>query len=813
MAEDLGVAVLRLEVDDSKFKGSINNAEGKAKSLADNFKNVGSTLTKFVSLPLAGIGAASVKFASDLSESINAVNVVFGESSKAMHDFAQNSAELVGLARSDFNEMATVIGSQLKQSGLSMDKVGDQTINLVKRAADLASVFNTDVTTATQALGSALRGETEPARRFGINISEAAIQAEALALGLIEAGQAMTEQQKIQARLSLIMKQSAQVAGDFANTSSGLANSTRILQAELKDMLAELGTKLLPIATKAVRFVRSLVDSFSQLSEETKKTIMIVAGIGAAIGPAILALSFLVKGFSIVSTAFKAVGTLMAGMWPWGILIAAVVGVTVLVIKNWDKVKEATMSLWHSLSTIFTNMWNALKDSTLGGLLLIVGYFQDKFERIGRFIIDFAVKLVDTMKTALNPANWFSGDMGEQFKKIWGEGISKAFTDEYESLGNDLVKKGNELVKSATDSYNTAIGEIKDLWGNTVEAVTDVAVDIGDTFKGIFGKDSPAITGLESMIDMLKKAAEESEKVGIPGGTPIITTGGASGGGIIQTTSPTQTGGETPGGAPLSGWGEIGEKISSLVSGGSDIFSGFIDGIKNAFNSLVGFVRDPIGSIGNMFNGVLDGILGSISPLISMVMQLSNVMALVNWWQTILQGIMDVLGPIINKMLQPLVNILTIVGQLIGQMLLPLLYPLAELIKVISDIFLWVYNTILVPIANGIIYVFNVIHNAFADFVNAILKMIDKIPFVDVDYRVQKVDLESGFVEEITPEALTDTGGGADGVGGGGTTIEQARPIDITINITDNEIAGSDGFRELAIIIRSELESLGVINA
>ena len=63
----------------------------------------------------------------------------------------------------------------------------------------------------------------------------------------METGAEMTEQQKVQARYSLLMKQTNQTAGDFANTSDQLANRQRILSARWDNARAQLGTALLPM--------------------------------------------------------------------------------------------------------------------------------------------------------------------------------------------------------------------------------------------------------------------------------------------------------------------------------------------------------------------------------------------------------------------------------------------------------------------------------------------------------------------------------------------------------------------------------------
>lgn len=328
---ELGNLVWRVKGDATDFDRQIGGATTRLQQFGQKARQVGANLTKFVTLPLAGLGIAGVKAASDLGESINAVNVVFRDAAGVVTEFGEDAAEAVGLSQTAFNELATVIGAQLKQSGLDIDDVADSTIELTTRAADLASVFNVEVSEATTALGAALRGESEPARRFGINISDAAVQAEALASGLVSSRSEITDSIKVQARYNLILRQSADVAGDFANTSDSLANQTRILKADLANTAAELGTALLPIVTDVVSAVRDAVGRFADLDESTKKLILILGGVAAAAGPAISAI-----GVLSTSIAFLAANPIVA-------LVGALAGAGVAVATLGRIAREAEL--------------------------------------------------------------------------------------------------------------------------------------------------------------------------------------------------------------------------------------------------------------------------------------------------------------------------------------------------------------------------------------------------------------------------------------------------------------------------------------
>jgi hypothetical protein len=205
--------------------------------------------------------AQSVSAASNLEESVNAVNVVFGESADKILEFGENAARSVGLANSEFNQLATPLGSILKNTGLEMDAVANKTIELSTRAADMASVFGGSVGDALGAIQAGLRGELDPLERFGVKLSAATVEARALADTGKESAKQLTEQEKALARIDIILEQTNQTAGDFSATSGDLANQTRILKAEFENLQAAAGKVLVPVLSDVADILLAIGDA------------------------------------------------------------------------------------------------------------------------------------------------------------------------------------------------------------------------------------------------------------------------------------------------------------------------------------------------------------------------------------------------------------------------------------------------------------------------------------------------------------------------------------------------------------------------
>lgn len=237
--------------DASTATGKIANSATTAGTATGKLDKRMSGLATTAKFAVAGVATAavvgfakdSIRAASDLQESLNAVNVVFGESADGIHAIGEESADSFGLAQSAFNEFAVRFSAFAKtiaqEEGRDVvDVVGEMT----GRIADFASVHNLSLEEAAQVAQSTLAGETEVFRKFGGDVSAAAVQAEGLALGLSGVGDELTEGEKQLVRYRLFMKQTDDTSGDFKNTQDDLANATRTFNANLEDFKALLGS-------------------------------------------------------------------------------------------------------------------------------------------------------------------------------------------------------------------------------------------------------------------------------------------------------------------------------------------------------------------------------------------------------------------------------------------------------------------------------------------------------------------------------------------------------------------------------------------
>lgn len=231
-------------------------------------KSMGSRFGKMFALAGAGLAAAgigsffkgAIEQASGLQEAGTKIQAIFGGGSNAVREFANQGAQALGQTKLEVLNAAANFGTFGKAAGLSGGKLAEFSTGFTSLATDLASFNNTTPQQAVEAIGSALRGEAEPMRQFGVLLDDATLRNEALKLGLIKTTKdALTPQQKVLAAQAAIYKQTGDAQGDFERTSGGLANQQRILAAQWTDMKARLGQSLLPAVTAFVTLLNSSV--------------------------------------------------------------------------------------------------------------------------------------------------------------------------------------------------------------------------------------------------------------------------------------------------------------------------------------------------------------------------------------------------------------------------------------------------------------------------------------------------------------------------------------------------------------------------
>lgn len=335
------VTLTQINARISRFEAIGTEAYGKVTSKLETYKETADKTAgrvKAIALATAAIGIASrginaatgalksaVSSASNLNEQTSRTQQVFGQASKSILDFSQTSAVALGQTSTQTLEAAGNYGNLFINLGLTQKQAAKMSTQLLTTASDLASFNNADPSEMLNNIASALAGEYDPLQRYGIAISAAAVQNEALREGLVKrvvdqnkvkaatlrattaqnnytavvaqygkhseqarvalarqlsaqtalktatqgtAG-TLTQAQQAQAAYNLIVRQTGKATGDFQRTQNGLANSMRQNRAGIQNLSAKIGTALLPgVNALSVAFRDKVLPALSDLVDK-----------------------------------------------------------------------------------------------------------------------------------------------------------------------------------------------------------------------------------------------------------------------------------------------------------------------------------------------------------------------------------------------------------------------------------------------------------------------------------------------------------------------------------------------------------------
>ncbi|MCM1277083.1 MAG: hypothetical protein NC299_17275, partial [Lachnospiraceae bacterium] len=214
---------------------------------------------------LIDFGKRSIDAASDLAEAQNVVDTAFGAMSWKMEQFAATALETYGISELTAKNMGSTYMAMAKGMGVATDAASDMAVTLTGRLSDIMSFYNktqTEVDTIGRAL---ITGETEPLKAIGVVMTQTNLSAYAMAQGFSKTYAEMSSNEQLLVRYKYFLEQTSLAQGDFAKTSEGWANQTRLLSERLNAFMTNLGSVIMNVLTPAVQFANEAVTFLNEL--------------------------------------------------------------------------------------------------------------------------------------------------------------------------------------------------------------------------------------------------------------------------------------------------------------------------------------------------------------------------------------------------------------------------------------------------------------------------------------------------------------------------------------------------------------------
>lgn len=362
---NIGQLIATLGVDDTGLLEAQRHYQQFAKDVDDRtrmisksleqtgsaMKKMGRNLSLYVTAPLVAAGVFAFKSASDMVESINKVDVAFGDNAKQVKKWSETTLGSIGLAQQSALDMAALYGDMSTSMGFTTKQAADMSTRLVRLAGDLSSFKNIQIGVAQTALSGVFTGETESLKRLGIVMTQVNLQEYALQQGISKRVNKMTQAEKVQLRYNYILNVTKNSQGDFSRTSDSAANQLRLFKESVKEVSETFGNVMLPVITPVIKRLNEFLNEIKGLSEEKRKWIIRIGAVAAALGPLLTVLGFfvgnvipgLVKTVGFAIKAFKAL-TLAMITNPMIAVASALAGLTTAFLVFRKRNEEAVES-------------------------------------------------------------------------------------------------------------------------------------------------------------------------------------------------------------------------------------------------------------------------------------------------------------------------------------------------------------------------------------------------------------------------------------------------------------------------------------
>jgi hypothetical protein len=461
----------------AKIDGLINNlkaSEERIRAFGKVAQDIGKSLTKNVTAPIAAIGTAAF-----------AASVRLGNFADTLLDLEQQT----GLSTDSLQEYRQVA----VKAGIATDAVANASQNLQRRLAS-GEEGSKDLTDGLNALGISARDAQGNLRSIDKIVEESIsklsdysdiTERNQLALKifgrsagelapLLALGSKEIENAKNQAReLGLVLSKDAlEGANEFR-----IAFDT--LKATVSGITNEIGAAFLPVAQKFVAIlqnkilpvIREVINFFSNLSDRTKTTITVIAGVVAAIGPLLFSLGALTKAIPFVLAGLNAIKlafVVISG--PIGLIGIAIAGLAVLVVQNWDIIKKT------------------IEDSGI----------VDAFKEIVKNVKELALVLATNFKTSFDSAK---GSISEFFNTIkpLTEYIKDQFIKQIKFLADITAQAFGFIADLVRGDFSSAFLRLEIILLSIFKRITEAIAPLLE-FIGLGGKLDTVIERLDARI-------------------------------------------------------------------------------------------------------------------------------------------------------------------------------------------------------------------------------------------------------------------------------------------------------------------------
>ena len=377
---------LKLGIDVSNLSRELGKVESRMAKFGSQMQSIGSTMTQSITLPLIGVGAASLKAFADMEKLENGLIAIMGSSEGAKEELdklrkvaenpglalpqvvqASASLQSVGMSADAARETITQFGNAVARSGGGAEQFSGVTLALSQISA-VGKVTQEDLNQIKERLPEFARVMKE---EFGTVTAE----------GIRAIG--VSSEEFITRSVSALSKLE-RAQGGLGNTFDNLKDNVTASLAEFGKAINE-SLNLQAVAESLSKYIQGLVDGFKALNPETQGFIVKAALVAASIGPIIFivgklistygalvgATKFVVQGIGNISKAF----TYLAANPMILVVTASIAALGAIALYVYDN--------WQAFTDRFKNIWINIKNSVMSGVASVLKSIDNLQKSLG----------------------------------------------------------------------------------------------------------------------------------------------------------------------------------------------------------------------------------------------------------------------------------------------------------------------------------------------------------------------------------------------------------------------------------------------
>ena len=364
-----------------------------------------------------------------------------------------------------------------------------------------------------------------------------------------------------------------------------LEGQLTILKSQLEELAISFGELLMPAIRTIVGWIQKFVDWLNSMGEGTKKVVMTVALLAAALGPVLIVIGKVVSAIGTIMTivpkiagainvvkgAFAALNVTMLAN-PITLIIAAIAALVAAFIYLWNNCegfRQFWINLWEGIKQAVTTAWNAITSFLSTAWESILGIAQTVWGAISGF-----------------------------FATLW-EGIIGVFTAAWTSISGVMTTIWNTITsvwQSIYDTISPLLEAFRYLFETIFEAIrilierafTAVSQKIQEIWNAIVAFLTPVLEGIKNVFQTIWTAIQS-----------VVTTVLTAIQGVVTTV-----------------WNAIKNAVTTVMNAIKGVVSSAWNNIKSMISSVMNSIKSVITSIWNNVKFAIGSIIGQIYTVI-----------------------------------------------------------------------------------------------------------------------------------------------------------------------------------------------------